>query len=139
MRVVHQDDEVIGSDDDPDEQVLATDVEVADSTLSQAKGLMFRASVPDDFALVMDLGGGGGLLPSGGPSRQFVHMLCMGFPIDVLWLQGERVVKRARLSPWTGWGVAAADRIIELPAGAAEGVDIDDTVRVEGLDDTDET
>jgi uncharacterized membrane protein (UPF0127 family) len=62
-------------------------------------------------------------------------MLFMRFPIDVLWLQGERVVKRARLSPWTGYGVARADRIIELPAGAAEGVSVDDTVVVEGLDE----
>jgi len=135
MRVVHRTDEVIGSDDDPDEQVLAETVEVADSTLSQAKGLMFRASVPEDFALVMELGDGGGLLSSS-PSRQFVHMLFMRFPIDVLWLHGERVVKRARLSPWTGYGVAKADRIIELPAGAAEGVSVDDTVRVDGLDDS---
>jgi len=116
--------------------VLASTVEVADSTLSQAKGLMFRRSIPDDFALVMEVGGDGGLLFSG-PSRQFVHMLFMRFPIDVVWLHGERVVDTARLSPWTGIGVARADRIIELPAGSADGVDVGDTVSVEGLDDED--
>jgi len=132
MRVVHRQDEVIGSDDSGGERTLATDVEVAESTLSQGKGLMFRSSIPDDFALVMELGGGG--LLTSGPSRQFVHMLFMRFPIDVLWLDGERVVARKRLSPRTGYGVARADRIIELPAGSADGVSVGDTVRIEDTD-----
>jgi uncharacterized membrane protein (UPF0127 family) len=135
MRVVHETDEIIGSDDDPERRVLATNVELADSTLTQAKGLMFRKSIPEDYALVMDIGSGGGLLPfSGGPSRQFVHMLCMRFPIDVLWLLDDEVTKTARLGPWTGMGMATADRIVELPAGATEGVAVGDTVTVEGLE-----
>ncbi|MFC7131834.1 MULTISPECIES: DUF192 domain-containing protein [Salinibaculum] len=136
MRVVHETDEVIGSDEGPERRVLATDVEVADSTLSQAKGLMFRSEVPDGYALVLDVGSGGGLWPfSEGPPRQFVHMLFMRVPIDVLWLDGERVVETASLSPWTGMGMARADRIVELPAGATDGITVGDTVRVEGLDD----
>lgn len=130
MRVVYRQDGVIGSDEGPEERVLATEVEIADSTLSQAKGLMFRSSVPDDFALVLEVGGDGGLL-TGGPSRQFVHMLFMRFPIDVLWLQDDRVVQKERLSPWTGAGVAKADRIVELPAGNASDVTVGDVVRVE--------
>jgi hypothetical protein len=131
MRVVHVTDEVIGGGGS-ERRVLASDAELADSALSQAKGLMFRGSIPDDYALVMDIGDGGGLVPfSGGPSRQFVHMLFMRFPIDVLWLDGEEVVKTARLSPWTGVGVAKADRIVELPAGAADGVTVGDTIQVE--------
>lgn len=138
MRVVHRQDEVLGSDETPTDRVLATNVELADSTLSQAKGLMFRSSVPDDFALVMEVGGGGLFSLTAGPPRQSVHMLFMRFPIDVLWLDGDRVVKNARLSPWTGIGVARADRIIELPAGAADGVTVGDTVRVDGIDESDE-
>ncbi|WP_340099943.1 DUF192 domain-containing protein [Salinibaculum salinum] len=138
MRVVHRQDEVLGSDETPTDRTLASTVELADSTLSQAKGLMFRSSIPDDFALVMEVGGDGGLFSlTSGPPRQFVHMLFMRFPIDVLWLDGDRVVETARLSPWTGIGVAKADRIIELPAGAADGVNPGDTVRVEGVDDPD--
>jgi uncharacterized membrane protein (UPF0127 family) len=136
MRVVHETDELIGSDDGPDRRVLATNVELADSTLTQAKGLMFRKSIPDDYALVMDVGSGGGLVPfSGGPSRQFVHMLCMRFPIDVVWLDDDEVTKSAQLGPWTGMGVAKATRIIEFPAGATDGITIGDTVRVEGAAD----
>lgn len=132
MRVVHQQDEVLGSDETPTDRVLASTVEVADTTLSQAKGLMFRSTVPEDFALVMEVGGDGGLLSlTDGPPRQSVHMLFMQFPIDVLWLDGDRVVDTAQLSPWTGIGVARADRIIEFPAGSAEGVESGDRIRVE--------
>ncbi len=134
MRVVHETDEIIGSDEDSTRQTLASTVEVADSTLSQAKGLMFRSSLPDDYALVMDLGGGGLLPLSGGPSRQFVHMLFMRVPIDVLWLDGDEVTRTARLTPWTGFGVGRATRIIELPAGAADDVAVGDTVVVEELE-----
>jgi uncharacterized membrane protein (UPF0127 family) len=132
MRVVHEQDDLIDDQASADTRVLATNVEIADSMLSQARGLMFRSDLPADFALVMDLDGGGFLLS--GPSRQVVHMLFMRLPIDVLWLVGDEVVKTARLSPWTGIGVAKADRIIELPAGNAEGVREGDTVRLEGGD-----
>jgi len=111
--------------------VLATDVEVADSALSQARGLMFRSGIPDDYALVLDVGGGGMLPFSGGPSRQVVHMLFVRFPIDVVWLVGEKVTKVARMQPWRSVGVGTADRILELPAGAAADVSAGDTVRVE--------
>jgi len=121
MRVVHE------PADGDKRRVLATEVEVADSTLSQARGLMFRRSLPEEFALVMNLDGG---LLASGPSRQFVHMLFMRVPIDVVWLADNEVTKTARLSPWTGLGVAKADRIIELPAGNADGVDVGDVVRV---------
>jgi uncharacterized membrane protein (UPF0127 family) len=128
MRVVHEQEDVLGDDGTAGQRVLATEVEVADSALAQAKGLMFREPVPEDFALVMDVGGG---LLSGGPSRQFVHMLFMRVPIDVVWLVDETVQRTARLSPWTGFGVARADRIVELPAGGAEGVEPGDRIRVE--------
>jgi len=132
MRVVHHPDDVIGGGS-AEPSMLATDVEVADSALSQAKGLMLRSDLPEGFALVMDVGGGG--LPfTSGPSGQFVHMLFMRVPIDVLWLVDDEVIARARLLPWRGYGYAKADRIIELPAGAAEGVRVGDTVRVEGID-----
>lgn len=128
MRVVHEREDVLGDDGTAEQRVLATEVEVADSALAQAKGLMFRKPVPEDFALVMDVGGG---LFSSGPSRQFVHMLFMRVPIDVVWLADETVQRTARLSPWTGFGVARADRIVELPAGGADGVEPGDRIRVE--------
>ncbi len=120
MRVVHE------PADGGERRVLATEVEVADSALTRAKGLMFRRSVPEEFALVMDLGGG---LLSRGPARQAVHMLFVPFPIDVVWLVDDEVQKTARLSPWTGIGVGKADRIVEFPAGVADDVAAGDVVR----------
>ena len=43
--------------------------------------------------------------------------------IDALWLSGGRVEKKQRLSAWTGFGWGVADTILELPAGAADGVE----------------
>lgn len=134
MRLVHQprdagdDPPVDGNSTAGRQRVLASDVELAESAVSQARGLMFRDSLPEGFALVMDLGGG---LLSSGPSRQFVHMLFMRVSIDVVWLVDDEVVQTARLSPWTGFGLARADRIVELPAGGADGVGVGDTVRLE--------
>ncbi|PSQ59966.1 MAG: DUF192 domain-containing protein [Halobacteriales archaeon SW_9_67_25] len=120
MRVVHE-------PADGDQRVLATDIEVAESTLTQARGLMFRRSVPEDFALVMDLGDGG--LVTSGPARQVVHMLFVRFPIDIVWLVDDEVSKTARLSPWSGIGLGRADRIVEFPAGTTEEVAVGDLVR----------
>jgi len=119
-------------DVEPDRRVLATEVEVADSLRSQALGLMFRASIPEEYALVMEVGDGGFL--SSGPARQFVHMLFVRFPIDVVWLVDGEVRRTARMHPWRSFAVARADRILELPAGAAADVDPGDTVVLEGTE-----
>jgi uncharacterized membrane protein (UPF0127 family) len=113
VRLVH--------DTDRTEETLATEVETADSFLSQARGLMFRRSVPDDYALVFDFDEVG--------SRD-VHMVFVPFPLDVLWLQDDEVQRKERLSPWTGLAKAEADRLIELPAGSAMQVEVGDAVRV---------
>ena len=114
MRVVH--------DDGRFEETLATDVDTADSFLSQARGLMFRRSIPDDYALVFRFDGVG--------SRD-VHMVFVPFALDVLWLRDDEVRRVERLAPWTGMAKAEADRLIELPAGGADGVAVGDEVRVE--------
>jgi uncharacterized membrane protein (UPF0127 family) len=130
MRVVHEGED-IGEENASNRRVLATDVEIADSLLSTAKGLMFRSSLPDDYALVMEVGGNGLLPFTSGPPRQFVHMLFVRMPLDVIWLDGTEVDSIARLKPWRGVGMAKANRILELPAGNAERVEPGDTVLVE--------
>ena len=127
-RVVLERDDTLGEDVDGRE-VLATTVGVADSVLSQARGLMFRSSIPDGYALVMEVGGG--LLLFGGPSRQLVHMLFVRFSIDVVWLVGNEVTRVERMHPWRSVAMAKADRILELPAGTAADVEAGDTVLVE--------
>jgi hypothetical protein len=103
------------------EQTLATDVEVADSLLRKARGLMFRRSIPDDYALVF---------PFDGVARRSIHMLFVPFAIDVVWLAGDEVQAVKTVPPWYGIGWARADTLLELPAGAADGVEVGDTMLV---------
>jgi uncharacterized membrane protein (UPF0127 family) len=105
-----------------DTRVLATDVTVADSFLARARGLMFRRSFPDGSALVF---------PFGSAASRTLHMVCVPFDIDAVWLHGGRVEQVTRLPAWTGLGRATADTVIELPAGAADGVRDGDEVRID--------
>jgi len=105
-----------------DGDVLASQVDVADTTLTRARGLMFRRSIPDDYGLVFRFDDVG---------RRDVHMLFVPFPIDALWLVDGRVEQVSRLRPWIGLGSARADTLIELPAGAADGIMAGDTVTAE--------
>lgn len=115
MRLVHR---PAGSGQ---ERHLATDVDVADSTLAQARGLMFRRSVPDDYALVF---------PFDASEPRALHMLFVPFPIDALWISDGTVTHRKRLAPFVGLGRGRADTIVELPAGAAADVDVGDAIEI---------
>jgi uncharacterized membrane protein (UPF0127 family) len=114
MRVLHE--------RDGTERVLATDVDVAASTLARARGLMFRRSIPEDYALAFTFEG---------TAARDVHMLFVPFPIDAIWLVNDEVTQVERLRSWVGLGRANADTLLELPAGAAEDVAVGDVVRVE--------
>ena len=114
MRVVHE--------TDSEERTVASDVELADSLLKKGVGLMFHRSIGDDYALVF---------PFSRAKRRGLHMLCVPFDIDALWLVDGRVEAVERLPAWTGHGRARADLIVELPAGAAERIEVGDRVRVE--------
>lgn len=113
MRLVHR--------HNGEDHVLASDVDVASGTLQQARGLTFRRSIPDDYAL---------LFPFDTPDVRSVHMLFVPFPLDVLWLVDDEVTRKSRLRPWIGLGRGTADAIVELPAGATEGVSEGDVVEL---------
>ncbi|WP_458206624.1 DUF192 domain-containing protein [Haladaptatus sp. NG-SE-30] len=113
MRVVHE------SDGRP--QTLATNVETADSFLSQARGLMFRRSIPDDYALAFRFDD---------VATRDVHMVFVPFPLDAVWTQEGEVNRVERLSAWTGMAKSEADTLFELPAGSATNVEIGDSVRL---------
>jgi len=100
-------------------QTLASDIEIAESVLAQARGLMFRRSLADDSALVFQFDSA---------AKRDVHMLFVPFAIDALWLVDNEVVAKKRLRPWLGLGRAAADTLVELPAGAADSVAVGDRV-----------
>lgn len=106
--------------------MLASEVETADSLVSQGIGLMFRRSIPDDFALVFRFDR---------QKQRSLHMVFVPFAIDALWL-ADGVVQQVRtLPPWTGHGRAVADTVVELPVGAADAVEPGDSVVVEASDD----
>jgi len=100
-------------------RTLAGRVEVADSVLARARGLTFRRSVPDGYALAF---------PFRRAATRRLHMLFVPFPVDAVWTVDGEVTAVERLSAWTGHGAARADRVYELPAGGAEGVAAGDRV-----------
>ncbi|MFB6114637.1 MAG: DUF192 domain-containing protein [Halodesulfurarchaeum sp.] len=106
---------------DGDRHRLASRVETADSFFEKMRGLMFRRSVPEDFALVFRFDE---------VEERDVHMLFVPFPIDVLWIVDGVVREVDRLSPWTGTAREEADTLVELPAGRADAVEIGDSVRL---------
>lgn len=110
---------------DGDRRKLASTVETADSLVSQARGLMFRRDLPDDYALRMDFTKS---------KLRGVHTVFVLEPIDVVWLNENTVVQVKRLNPFRGIGVATADSIIELPAGAAADISPGDTITYETAD-----
>ncbi len=117
MRLVHR----YGPLEDRKADTLASDVETADTTLRRARGLMFRRSVPDDYALVFRFDE---------PRPRTLHMLFVPVAIDALWIRGPEVVHKKRLTPFVGVGRASADLVVELPAGAAENVEPGDIVEL---------
>lgn len=105
-----------------DRETLASDVERAESRLAQARGLMFRRSVAEKYALVF---------PFGSVGTRSLHMLFVPFAIDAVWLVDGEVTKVKRLRAWTGIGWGRADCVVELPAGAASDVEPGDELRLE--------
>ncbi|MFB6302434.1 MAG: DUF192 domain-containing protein [Haloferacaceae archaeon] len=106
-----------------DTRVLASRVAVADSPLARARGLMFRRSVPADYALVF---------PFDGADVRWLHMLFVPFDIDAVWTVDGRVRRVERLAAWTGLARAEADLVVELPAGAAADVAPGDRIELRG-------
>jgi len=115
MRVVH--------DPEGAARVLATEVDRAETMVEQSRGLMFRRSIPDDYALVF---------PFDSVGRRFIHMLFVAFALDVVWLADGEVQQVATMRPWRSFAYGRADTVLELPAGAADGVSEGDVVVLKG-------
>ncbi|WP_407067121.1 DUF192 domain-containing protein [Haloterrigena salinisoli] len=120
MQLVHE--PVSGgdsTDEGGDRRVLATDVDLADSLVTQTRGLMFRRSLPDGAALAFRFDS---------VAVRDVHMLFVFFPIDAVWIADGVVQRVERLRPWLSFARAECDLLVELPAGAADGVEEGDRV-----------
>lgn len=101
-------------DPDGENRVLATTVETADSLIARTRGLMFRRSLPDEYALAFRF--------SRARPRD-IHMLFVFVPLDVVWVVDGVIERVERLRPWTGFARANADLILEFPAGSTRGVE----------------
>ena len=119
MRLVHRPDR--GSPATREARTLASDVDVARSRLGQARGLMFRRSIPEAYALVF---------PFGEAETRWLHMLFVPFAIDAVWLVDGEVTRVKRLAPFVGLARGEADTVVELPAGTADGIETGDEVRL---------
>jgi uncharacterized membrane protein (UPF0127 family) len=103
-------------------RVVAGTVERADSWFAKGRGLMFRRAIPSDYALVLEFDR---------EARRRLHMVCVPFPIDAVWLRTGVVERTQYLKAWTGRGAARADTVIEFPAGMTEGIEVGDRLVVE--------
>jgi uncharacterized membrane protein (UPF0127 family) len=93
---------------------LAADVEVAATRRARRRGLLGRAGLATDAALVLE------------PCFA-VHTAFMKFAIDVLFLdQSGRVTRIASLAPWRAAVDMSASMVVEMPAGAARDVRVGD-------------
>jgi uncharacterized protein len=86
--------------------VLANSVEIADTTRTRRRGLLGRASVSP--------GEGLWIVPC-----ESVHTLFMHFPIDLVYLDRHKRIKKLRsdVIPWRLSACFSADSVLELPAG----------------------
>lgn len=103
-------------------RTLAENVKQAEGPLAQARGVMFRRSLPEGYALVF---------PFDEPASRTIHTLFVFVPLDVVWIVDDEVTKVERLRPFRGIAHGLADTVVELPAGAADGVEPGDTVEIE--------
>ncbi|RQG96778.1 DUF192 domain-containing protein [Natrarchaeobius oligotrophus] len=126
MRLVHEPASGADSDTRGDDRrsaaALATTVELADSIPRQLRGLMFRRSLPDDYALAFRFDAA---------KPRDVHMLFVFVPLDVVWVVDDEVTRVERLRPWRGFARERADLIVECPAGAAADVEPGDRLVLE--------
>jgi uncharacterized protein len=98
-----------------DGAVVCANCVVADSFWLRLRGLLGRRSLgPDEGMLFRNTGS--------------IHMFFMRFAIDAVFCdEALRVVKVARgLRPWRVAGARDAKVVVELAAGAAEGIDSGD-------------
>lgn len=102
--------------------VLCATCGVADRPLARMRGLLGRDRLEP----------GEGLLLRPAPS---IHTLCMRFPIDAVFLDRDDRVLRvvAALGPWRAASCRGARAVIELAAGAAEGLSVGDALDIEAV------
>jgi hypothetical protein len=101
---------------DGGDEILAADVQVADSLLAQTLGCWFRR-LDEGSALVF---------PFDEAAERRIDMIGVPAPLDVVWCVDGVVLWTETLSAWWGAATGPADCVIELPAGTAGGLESGD-------------
>ncbi|MBZ6495893.1 DUF192 domain-containing protein [Natrinema longum] len=122
MRLVHEPATDGDSGARRSHETLASTVDIADSIVSQTRGLMFRRSLPDEYALAFRFES---------TRTRDLHTLFVFVPIDAVWVVDGVVQRVETLRPWRGFAREKADLIVELPAGTAADVEPGDRLRLE--------
>ena len=100
--------------------VVAKQVEVADSLLKRAIGLMFRSSF--DGAMVFPIKG-----------RTSFHGFFCRFPILLICVKNSRVTCKKILKPWS-METVEGDYVIEMDARRDVPIDVGDEVKIDEVD-----
>jgi hypothetical protein len=89
--------------------VLADAAETAETSAARRKGLLGRDTLPDGHALW--------IVPC-----ESVHTFGMRFPIDVVYLDRRKRVRKVRrdMAPWRVSMCLLAHSVLELPAGVID-------------------
>lgn len=97
------------------DSVVADQLDYARSVFARTRGLMLRKTLAPGAGLVIH--------PCGS-----IHMMFMRFPIDAVFYDRDGCVTKVsrKVRTWTGiaFGGRGAKGVIELPAGAADGVQV---------------
>jgi len=98
-----------------DDAVVCERCEIPESAFGRMRGLLGRSGLEP----------GSGMLIDSAPS---VHMFFMRFPIDVVFLDRNRRVVAVKhcLRPWRVAGARRAVAALELPAGTASAVGVEE-------------
>jgi uncharacterized protein len=91
------------------------------SSLGSRVGGLIRLAAADDYALVFEF-------DSVGDHR--ASTLATPLALDVVWTNGGRVTRVARLPKWTGTARGTGDLVFEFPTGVIDGVEPGDELLV---------
>ena len=98
-----------------DGAVVCERCEIPESSFGRTRGLLGRSGLEPDEGMLIDRAGS-------------VHMFFLRFPIDVVFLARDRTVVgvKHRLAPWRVAGTRHGVASLELPAGRAAEVGVEE-------------
>ena len=101
-------------------EVVCESCEIADTPFRRMRGLLGRSGLEQNQGMLFR--------PAGS-----IHMMFMRFPLDVLFCDRDLVVigVERSLKPWRTAGRKGAKVVVELPVGAAAGVEPGDRLFLE--------